>query len=191
MALQSEKIAQFWEENGLANIIPFREGAEFPDGPEPLDALVHMVGGDSVLEFGCGRGRLAPLFDERAYHGVDISQKSLDVAGKACPAHKFSRIEAYGALPHADVAFAYTVLHHIPDETVELAVERLCEAAPRVIIAEVMDPRFRHENMPPCLNRSRSEYAEMFSWFGYAPARVEVVNYLAYTDRLMTLVEFC
>lgn len=189
MAL-SREIVNFWKKTPLDNIIPNRNGAEYPDGGPVLDELVKRVGRGRVVEFGCGRGRLAPFFDPETYLGVDISPVGINRARKDHPEHKFRLIKVHQELPKADVVFAYTVLHHIPDEMLQDAIERMCDASDRVVVAEVMEPKFRHERMPPCLNRDLTEYEYLFGLSGFKNTWSMRMKYDAYQDRLITMVVF-
>lgn len=189
MAL-SREIVNFWKKTPLGDIIPDRNGAEYPDGEAILDELVKRVGPGRVTEFGCGRGRLSPFFDPERYIGVDISPVAVKKAKQDHPEHKFQVIKVNQGLPKADTVFAYTVLHHIPDDMLQDAIERLCDAADRVVVAEVMDSRFRHQKMPPCLNRELSEYEYLFGLCGFQNTWSRRMKYAAYSDRLMTMVVF-
>lgn len=76
--------------------------------------------GDSVLDFGCGNGRLFELFRDIKnirYAGVDQSEKLIDLARAKYPAGEFLCVEGF-RLPFPDssfdAVFAVAVLHHIP-----------------------------------------------------------------------------
>lgn len=183
-------ITQYWKEHALDNIMPPRNGAEFPDGEIALQTLRTAVGPGDVLEFGCGRGRLAPLFEADNYLGVDISESALEVAKGANPRHWFQLIEPFETLPYAPTVFAYTVLHHIPDDLLLDACDQLMNNTDRIVVAEVMDPAFRHERTPPCLNRAAGEYVDIFTSKGWQLKEHHVVDYAAYQDRKMTVLEF-
>ncbi len=76
----------------------------------------------AVLDFGVGIGNSLPylkrLFPEAAVTGLDVSQKSLDVAGRRFPGvADLVRYEGGGAIPLAeasfDLIFSACVFHHI------------------------------------------------------------------------------
>lgn len=74
-------------------------------------ALPYLNG--RVLDFGCGRGNLAPLVAPRDYVGVDRSGESLLIARGLYPGHQFlPGIPADGAF---DSIAMLAVLEHIPD----------------------------------------------------------------------------
>jgi len=89
--------------------------------PESIAGLLGNIAnkGDSVLDIGCGNGRMAPFFADYGanYVGVDNSQKLIEIAQNKNPNAKFV---AGGALslpfPGAefDLALSLAVLHHIP-----------------------------------------------------------------------------
>lgn len=184
-----DSITEYWQRHALANIMPWRDGAEFPDGPLVLEELARLVGPGEVLEFGCGRGRLAPLFAADKYTGVDISLPAIEHAKANNPEHAFELIEPFAELPRRPTVFAYTVLHHIPDELLLPAIGQLCAAADRVLVAEIMEPAWRHERTPPCLNRSPEEYFEAFARFGRYVKHAVTLKYAAYADRKITIIE--
>jgi SAM-dependent methyltransferase len=73
-----------------------------------------------VMDFGCGTGSTTGLLLEmlgaEAAVGVDLSQRSLDVARKnhASERIQFSPIEKYTSSDSIDLAYCNGVFHHIP-----------------------------------------------------------------------------
>lgn len=159
--LDPDAITAYWQSNALNNIMPNRNGVEFPEGTELFAAIRTQLHGN-VLEFGCGRGRLASLFDPKQYFGVDICAAAIEVAKKVNPEHQFQLIEPFATLATVDAVLVYTVLHHIADEYLPNIAQQL-RAFPTIVIAEIMQPRYRQPKMPPCLNRDFSEYVDLFS----------------------------
>ena len=75
-------------------------------------------GTGTVVEFGCGDGRLAEFFDPQKYYGWDINPAAIDAARQGQPRHTF------GYQPReADIALAYTVLLHVPDPQLPAVVD--------------------------------------------------------------------
>ena len=106
-----------------------------------LNRIVKYVpDGATLLEVGCGNGRLAERLDRDAhpltYVGVDAAREMIDIANARRLGLRFVRAEFrvadltdpewHGALPHApyDVIVALAVLHHIPSSELRLAVLR-------------------------------------------------------------------
>lgn len=77
--------------------------------------------GESVLDIGCGNGRLLELIGDRrvGYVGVDNSEKLLEQARINYLGHRFIQgdILDLGRLPELnfDYVFAIALIHHIPD----------------------------------------------------------------------------
>lgn len=74
-----------------------------------------------VLDFGCGTGNNAFIFDPSRYLGVDIDQKRIDFANRLYAEHSFLCIDD-GVLPieskSIDMIFICAVLHHISDQDI-------------------------------------------------------------------------
>jgi len=74
----------------------------------------------SAMDYGCGTGISAPLLLEMlgldSYVGVDISERSLEVARGQCPSPKasFSVPEGRGLGEGVDLIYVNGVLHHVP-----------------------------------------------------------------------------
>jgi len=184
-------VMRYWQSNALQNIIPIRPAlGDEVDGPAIIDTLTGWVGDDNLLEVGCGRGRLAKYFESERYLGVDICYEAVTQAQLACPRHRFFWVEPLAALAPADVVLVYTVLHHVPCEIISQMIGTLTDATERVIVAEVMDVRFRHYRVPPTINRSLEEYESLFKAYGFKLNRSVVLPYAAYDDRKMTVAEF-
>ncbi len=57
--------------------------------------LMDIYKGQTVLDVGCGYGRIAPLFEKEKYHGIDFSQNLLDIAKQKNPDYFFEKADAY------------------------------------------------------------------------------------------------
>lgn len=148
----------FWIQEGVKNIKP-ETGHEYPEGNYVEEALRKAIGLDyPVLEVGCGVGRIASLFKPREYIGVDINPCALVAARQALPNHVFHLTDKGLLLPKSKSAFFYTVLLHVPDEDLGEAFAGLSQDCRRVVIAEVMDSRWRREGNPPVFNRDPETY---------------------------------
>jgi len=92
--------------------------------PEMERTLTFLRGGDAVLDFGCGFGRLYEAIQkipDIRYYGVDISQRLIGEAKKIYPSGNFSALSSVtSALPFPGASFAavyaFAVLHHIPSK---------------------------------------------------------------------------
>ncbi len=160
----------FWKTRGLDFIIP-PETAD-PEGFDIAKTLIPLCTGN-VLEIGCGTGRIAKLFDHRFYNGVDINAEALMIARQSNPHHRFYCVEPDCLLSESDTVLFYTVCLHIPDELILGQLYRAGQSADRIVIAEIMNPKYR-ENRDPSLpydlsnQRSLAEYQELMKEIGFS-----------------------
>ena len=101
------------------------------DWPLFISLANYIKKGDSVLDLGCGNGRLYPLVSQKGadYLGLDTSSRLLSEAKKMYPQGKFfaGDILDLKVEDKFDAIFLIAVLHHIPSR--ELRQEALCNAA--------------------------------------------------------------
>ena len=82
---------------------------------------IRKAQGESVIDIGCGDGRLGSfLCDQRqlSYLGVDISSDAISFARIFNPLGRYCCARPSAILGQFDVAVAVEVLEHIPDETI-------------------------------------------------------------------------
>lgn len=176
----------YWRSGaGLGNITP--KGKPWPEGDDFPEFLSRLIGRATVLEFGCGTGRLAMCLEPERYVGVDVSPAALEIARQTCPTHRFELIEA-AELPDANVTLCHTVLLHVPDADLSATAARF--ASPRVIVSEVMGRQWRRDGDPPVFNRAPDEYAETFEAAGYRLAGILTRPYPHYRDTDLTILDF-
>lgn len=76
----------------------------------------------SVLDFGCGDGATTPLLlsllQASSAIGVDVSEKSLEIARKRSPSPEFvfETLRSFQPTGTADLAYCNGVFHHIPPD---------------------------------------------------------------------------
>lgn len=178
----------YWRENrGLGAITP--AGKDWPEGNGFAQWFPMLVGDGAVLEYGCGTGRLATLFDPERYVGVDVSRVAIHVARLRCPAHSFVLAPDTTAGGFR-TAFAHTVLLHIHDDDIGASVGWLCEQAPRVLVSEIMSRKWRRPGDPPVFNREPAEYDTLFAERAYRLSLRLDQPYAHYPGELLTLLEF-
>ena len=159
---------RYWQtEAALEHITP-------PGCPEPEGWNVHgwlrdRFGADdlgwapSVLDFGCGVGRLASAFTPEQYLGVDVNEHAVRKAQREHPRHAFlCQPTPVAALPRTRVALAWTVLLHVGDEDIEATCRELTRAAGQVWVAEILGRRWRRGGNPPVFNRDLEDYRSLF-----------------------------
>lgn len=148
----------FWITQGALHITP-DTGDKFPEGDYVSEALHQCISEDwPLLEIGCGVGRIASVFDNKNYIGVDINPHALHVAKKRLPKHNFRLLDKGRELPEASTALMYTVLLHVSDDVICELLAEYTQKYRKFIIAEVMDVRWRREGNPPVFNRNPEDY---------------------------------
>lgn len=92
----------------------------------------------SILELGCGNGRLIGFFDgeETRTTGIDYSPKLLDIARKLYPKTKFiqQNLAEYSFLPYADNILAFEFFENIHKPT-ELIKEVANTARKKIVLS--------------------------------------------------------
>lgn len=144
---------EFWMREGLSHITPANKTN--PEGWDVWTLLGSLARG-SVVEIGCGYGRLCTAFEPSHYLGTDINPAAIQQARKLHPAYTFEPYTGQAA----DTALLYTVLLHIPDADLAGLIAGI--SADRVIVAEVMGRHWRRAGNPPVFNREPEEYIEAF-----------------------------
>lgn len=91
----------------------------------------------TVLEVGCGSGKVHVLLGNRPYIGVDISESMLELHRKAFPDSQLHKVEPY-ILPFddnsQDVVLCISVLQHIDCAEIGKLLAELCRVARKKLI---------------------------------------------------------
>jgi SAM-dependent methyltransferase len=157
----------FWIQQGVQHIKP-ETGFEFPEGFDVGNTLRRAIGSHfPTLEIGCGVGRIASLFSPQEYIGVDVNPVSLTLARAKLPEHALRIFDQGYRYPAAPSAFFYTVLLHVSDQAVEKLLAQAVVGRRRLIIAEIMDRRWRRGGSPPVFNRDPEDYLLMMMKLGF------------------------
>lgn len=156
---------EYWASGaGLGHLTP--PGERWPEGEREkfLAGLRQLVGDGSVVEFGCGDGRLCRAFDPEKYLGIDICREVIDIALQENPGYSFARIgSVVPAMMPRDVVLAHTVFLHVPDAQLSATVSAVCRMAPRVMVSEILGREWRRPGNPPVFNRDEAEYERVFA----------------------------
>lgn len=170
----------FWIAQGTAHIKP-EIGHDFPEGFDVRQVLDAAIGGHSpVLEIGCGVGRIASLFKSDEYLGVEINPNAVTVARSLLPGHDIRIFDQGYAYPPAPCALFYTVLLHINDDVLPGILRKAATGRKRVIIAEIMDDRWRRDGDPPVFNRNPESYILAMQTLGFRLVHADKAAYARY-----------
>lgn len=172
---------EFWKLEGLSHITP--GGQENPEGWDVWTYLSGLARG-SVVEIGCGMGRLCRAFPPTRYLGTDINPAALERARETYPAYSFAPYVGQ----RGDTALLYTVLLHIDDDAMPAFVSGV--QAERVIVAEIMGRHWRREGALPAFNREADEYVAAFDAYGFACVSREEKPYMYYEGTSITFLVF-
>ncbi len=149
----------FWKEQGLEHVIPKGFG-EFPEGFDVhgvLRDLSDEVGYKSVIDFGCGYGRLCESFDPSKYLGVDVNPAAIDQAKTKFEKYQFSLLT--DDVMGAELYLAYTVFLHLSDKELHGALQKFrCKW---LIVSEILGREWQRDGLPPVYNRDLPDYVQI------------------------------
>jgi hypothetical protein len=150
----------FWTERGSEHVIPKGFG-ESPEGFDVVDVIKNLadeVGYKSVIDFGCGYGRLCQSFDPTKYMGIDVNPNLVDEAKKRFQNYNFSLCN--GEVMGAELYLAHKVFMHMTDKEIHEALSRF--RMKWIIVSEILGKEWRREGEPPQLNRDLNDYIQIF-----------------------------
>lgn len=135
-------IAQFWEDNAPAIHAQWGGGR---DDYAILGAILGRYQPASLLDAGCGSGRLFPLYQQCGVQqvvGTDISEAALEIARRTFP-HFDLRCVSLIDLAFADNAFDFCVcnrvLQHVPPDDIQHVVHNLARISEAIYVNELTD----------------------------------------------------
>lgn len=134
-------LRSFWDQ--IAE--PFhRQWGAWTHDFEVITDCVRTINAHSVLDVGCGNGRLFPLYYERGlrFCGCDLSPAALRLARNRYPAADLRRMAAedisFSSLGQTfDLAVSHRVLQHVRPAAIDRAVRGICGVASSVYINEI------------------------------------------------------
>lgn len=103
-----------------------------------IGLCLRLLCGPSIVEVGCGNGRLYPHFE--TYIGLDVNENRIDVCRERFPGGDFRLTGTETPYPLMPCTLFCSVLLHVRDEDLE-GIAAKCET--KVVIAEVMNPKYR------------------------------------------------
>lgn len=128
----------FWELR--ARDVDRRYGGSLEDTAALTAALAERRPA-SVLEVGCGAGRLVPLYERYGVErvvGIDVAERAVRLARSRHPGHRFVRApaEELPDLGRFDLAVTFRTLQHVPPAHVEAATAGIARSADAVFLQE-------------------------------------------------------
>lgn len=162
---------KYWTEDNCKNIIPLI-GNEFPEGWSPIELIKDIVKDypyESILDFGCGYGRLSKSFDKEKYLGIDLNPNAIKIAKENNPDYNYQEFCVDSiSFPEADLCMAYTVFLHLDDVTLKDTLKKLTKTIKKnFIISEILGREWRRDGFPLVFNREKDEYIGIMKKFGF------------------------
>jgi len=163
---------KYWEDDNLNNIVPPSTPNNHPEGWDPIVFIQESLQAltfNSILDFGCGYGRLCKAFDPKNYFGIDLNKHAIEKAQAEHPHYHFqiSGLECKDEIAPVDLIFAYTVFLHLDDETLTQTLNKLAEKCQKYfVIAEILGREWRRSGNPPVFNRNKEDYVTLLNNIG-------------------------
>ncbi len=182
---EQEQRKEFWEKNWQNFLTP--KGERWPEGFDVLDWLrSFFIDYSSIVEYGCGDGRLSPAFPHDRYLGIDFNKNVIEAARKNNPKHKYVTGNKIAWNPEA-VLF-YTVLLHNPDEEIERIIEESQLLGSDIVIAEVIKKEREQGGRLPVFGHSVRDYERLF--YKWELRNVVRIPYKWYLDTNISILQF-
>ena len=172
-----DKYKTFWTKDNLKNITTF---TSLIQGEWDIKAYMRKLRArlecQSILDFGCGYGRMFPCFEDcpTVYFGVDLNPTAINKARKTYPKYKnrFCEVDINSRYASADMILAFTVFLHLDDDTLKDILRRLYDSCKKyLVIVETLGREWRPEMIAPyelpLFNRDLDEYVEMLEEAGF------------------------
>jgi SAM-dependent methyltransferase len=157
-----EDVIRFWQEKTSTShtrVDHMNTGDPLADGDEIFRVIQKMVQNKTLVEFGCGYGRLQPLFFD-SYVGVDICRAAVEKG--IADGRNVRLIEPDDPIPIADVCLCYTVLLHVEVDDLKSVINRIKDAAGEVVVVERTGMEVISDMMPPGPARPVGFYDSLF-----------------------------
>jgi trans-aconitate methyltransferase len=170
----------YWHERGETYMATFRP-ERYTEQEEALVALLGRLEFSSVLEVGCGFGRIASLIrrvkPQAAYVGLDLSPTMLAAARKRLGTDAAlieSSLADHKTTARWDMVIAVELLMHIPPSGVVAAVRKLDRLADRHIVTLDWTAPIRGKR--PAAHNFLHPYVELLGAGPFGrPRQVEVI----------------
>ncbi len=163
----TDELTQFGIDDELRNIQPPGDNPAGFDEVGFLAEVYRFCEAGTVLDLGCGWGRLAGAFPADRYLGVDVNPDAVSRARSLAPDRRFELVAFEDPLPERDLCFASSVLLHVDDHNVIDLADRMTRSFRKLLIVEIMVRRIRAQNghQVPAYCRDRVDYEQLFESF--------------------------
>jgi SAM-dependent methyltransferase len=201
-----QRAHRLWRESGLLNIKPLsvRYG-EYPEGWDAVEELRRILMPfvrSSVLEVGCGYGRLCRAFPPDQYIGVDINPDAIARAKSMWPGYKFQVVDYLDEYPKAGLVLFYTVMLHLADQDVRGFIEKFasqpeteCLVVAEIMVDKILDSNFdanyeTSDRLHSVINRPPKIYIDIAHAAGFLLHERIVKRYHYYKDTDIEILVF-
>lgn len=175
-----DRYKKFWTSDKLGNIAKVESLIQGEwNIKEYLRDLKNRLKCNTIVDFGCGYGRLFRVFMDvpTTYFGVDLNPEAIRKARKEYPkfVNRFAEIDINSHYAKADMFLAFTVFLHMDDDTLLDVVERIHKSCKKyLVIIEALgrewrpdyDPDENHEYLP-LYNREKEDYIGLMGLVGF------------------------
>lgn len=138
---------------------------------------------NSILEFGCGFGRLTKILAENfnltKYDAFDISKGQIDNAKKYCSGHKINF--SVGSIADFQSDFTYDlvlgpeILLHIEPKDIEFVIQKMSRFASKYFI-QTGSPYNPHQKIHKATHTFYHDYESIYQRVGLPKAKIIPVN---------------
>jgi len=176
---------KYWIQDNFNNIKPPNHG-EYPEGWNPsefVSEILKEINYDSILDFGCGYGRLCSCFSSEKYIGIDLNPYAIKKAQELHSKYTFQEIDIDNNYPRVDLVFGYTVFLHLDDAILKRILNRLHSSCQKyLIIGEILGREWKRPGLPPVFNRDLNDYIKLLEEYGFSFVKENKRPYKRYTD---------
>lgn len=155
-------VEAFWRDRPVS----INETDLLPEGFDPavtLRMIARHYDVGTILDFGCGPGRLSGSFEPDSYLGVDINPVAVTEAERRHSGLSFQTIDQGYQPQTRDLFLAYSVFQHLPDAVLAKVAAAHAAPCPTIVIAEILGREWRRSQSDlPAFNRERDEYVALF-----------------------------
>lgn len=142
MFLKKYKPSDYWIKRGKIYYDKFTRDDNTQREENSLIDYLKTIQFESVLEYGCGFGRITKLlldnFEIKQYKAFDLSSDQINNAKKLCDNYnvdfEVSSIQDYDDLKKYDLVMGVEILMHVPPELITTAVKKLSTFSKKYLI---------------------------------------------------------